>query len=300
MKRVLLIVNPVAGKKQIKPNFFNIVTEMSDAGCQIVVKTTTGRGDATDFAYKAAKNDECDLIVCAGGDGTFNETLSGVLQSGNDKVELGYIPAGSTNDFANSLKIPLKPVAAVKSILKNEPTLIDVGKFNDRYFSYVASFGAFTKVSYTTSQDLKNVLGHMAYVLEGIKDLPTIRAEHIRLETENGSIDGDYIFGAICNSTSLGGILTINPDVVDMNDGLFEILLVRLPRNIIELNNIIFALNNHDYSGDMITFLSASHAEIFASAQMAWTLDGEFMNGSDKIVMQNIHDAIRIIVPGEK
>lgn len=297
MKKMLLIMNPNAGLKKANKYLTDILMIFAKHDYEVTVCLTQKSGDATEYAKTLAASH--DLAVCIGGDGTFNETIEGIVDS-NCGVPVGYIPSGSTNDFAASMGLSRRVLTAAEDVVTGIERKIDIGKFNDRYFSYVASFGAFTKVSYTTSQDLKNVLGHMAYVLEGIKDLPTIRAEHIRLETENGSIDGDYIFGAICNSTSLGGILTINPDVVDMNDGLFEILLVRLPRNIIELNNIIFALNNHDYSGDMITFLSASHAEIFASAQMAWTLDGEFMNGSDKIVMQNIHDAIRIIVPGEK
>ena len=278
---MLLIMNPNAGLKKANKYLPDILMIFAKHDYEVTVCLTQKSGDATEYAKTLAASH--DLAVCIGGDGTFNETIEGIVDS-NCGVPVGYIPSGSTNDFAASMGLSRRVLTAAEDVVTGIERKIDIGKFNYRYFSYVSSFGAFTKVSYTTSQDLKNVLGHMAYVLEGIKDLPTIRAEHIRLETENGSIDGDYIFGAICNSTSLGGILTINPDVVDM----------------IELNNIIFALNNHDYSGDMITFLSASHAEIFASAQMAWTLDGEFMNGSDKIVMQNIHDAIRIIVPGEK
>ena len=294
MKKMLLIVNPNAGLKKANKYLTDILVIFTKSGYDVTVRITQKIGDATEFAALLGR--EHDLVVCIGGDGTFNETVEGIVNSACGTA-VGYIPAGSTNDFAASLGLSKRILTAAKNIVDGSPRKIDIGKFNDRYFSYVASFGAFTKVSYTTSQDLKNVLGHMAYVLEGIKDLPTIRAEHIRLETENTVIDGDYIFGAICNSTSLGGIVTISPDIVDMNDGLFEILLVKLPKNLIELNNIIFALNNQDYSNNMITFLPASRAKICASPDMAWTLDGEFMNGSEKIVMQNIHDAIKIIVP---
>lgn len=297
MKKILLIINPNAGLKKANKYLTDILVIFAKYGYEVTIRVTQKSGDATEFA--AALGALHDIVVCIGGDGTFNETVQGVVDSGCGTA-IGYIPAGSTNDFASSLGLSKRPLTAAEDIVNGAPMKIDIGEFNGRYFSYVASFGAFTKVSYTTPQDLKNVLGHMAYVLEGIKDLPTIRAEHIKLETENEVIEGDYIFGAICNSTSLGGILTISPDVVDMNDGLFEILLVKLPKNIIELNNIIFALNNQDYSNGMITFLSASHAEICACADMAWTLDGEFMKGSEKIIMQNIHDAIEIIVPTNK
>lgn len=295
MKRVLLIVNPVAGKKQIKPNFFNIVTEMSDAGCQIVVKTTTGRGDATDFAYKAAKNDECDLIVCAGGDGTFNETLSGVLKSGNDKVELGYIPAGSTNDFANSLKIPLKPVAAVKSILKNEPTLIDVGKFNDRYFSYIASFGIFTASSYSASQAVKNVFGHLTYVFESVKDLSNITKYHIKATVDDKEFEDDYIFGAISNSTAVGGVVKLKDGVVDLSDGEFEVTFVRNPANLAEFNKIVTAITSSKLEGcDMIDFVRGSKVTIESDTPISWSLDGEFADGGTHTEIENLHLACKL------
>lgn len=295
MKRVLLIVNPVAGKKQIKPNFFNIVTEMSDAGCQIVVKTTKGRGDATEFARKAAEGGECDLVVCAGGDGTFNETLSGILQSGNKEIEIGYIPAGSTNDFANSLKIPLKPVAAVKNILQNEATLIDVGRFNDRYFSYIASFGIFTASSYSAPQAVKNVFGHLTYVFEAVKDLSKITKYHIKATIDDKEIEDDYIFGAVSNSTAVGGVVKLKDGVVDLADGEFEVTLVRNPANIADFNKIVTAITSSKLEDcDLIDFVRGSKVTVRSDIPISWSLDGEYADGGVYTEIENLHLACRL------
>lgn len=295
MKRVLLIVNPVAGRKQIKPSFFNIVTAMSDAGCQIVVKTTKGRGDATEFAYNAAKNNESDIIVCAGGDGTFNEMLTGVMRSGNTETELGYIPAGSTNDFANSLKIPLKPVAAVKNILKNDPTIIDVGRFNDRYFSYIASFGIFTASSYSAPQSVKNVFGHLTYVFEAIKDLSKVTKYHIKATVDGNILEDDYIFGAISNSSTVGGVVKLKDGVVDLSDGEFEVTFVRNPSNISDFNQIVAAITSSKLEDcEMIDFARASKITVESDIPIPWSLDGEYADGGTFSEIENIHLACKL------
>ena len=295
MKKLLLIMNPNAGTKRANKYLTDILVLFAKYGYETKVCLTAGRGDGHNIAKKFSP--EYDLVVCIGGDGTFNETVGGLYESGS-KVPLGYIPAGSTNDFGSGLGYSKRILQAAEDIMNGTTRNIDIGKFNERYFSYTASFGVFTKVSYTTSQSIKNALGHLAYLLEGIKELSSIRSEHIKIKVNGNIIEDDYIFGAICNSTSLGGVLTLNPDVVDLSDGMFEILLIKMPKNIIDLNAIIFALNNKDYSStDMIYFCSASSAQIEADRTVSWTLDGEYMEGSNVISMENIHDAITLIVP---
>ena len=235
-----------------------------------------------------------DLVACCGGDGTFNETISGILRSGAD-VPVGYIPAGSTNDFAASLKLPANILQAAKDIVEGEPVAYDVGRFGQRYFSYVASFGAFTRASYATPQNIKNALGHTAYVLEGINELSQIRKTHVRMELDGQVVEDDFLFGAISNSTSVGGILTLDPKQVDMADGKLEVLLVRAPVDLLEISECIKAVQTQKYNCDMITFRSAEKIRVFADPDMPWTLDGEREDGHAEVDVENVHLAIRLM-----
>ena len=253
---------------------------------------TLGRGDATAVAREKGK--DVDLVVCCGGDGTLNETITGLLSAGAD-TPIGYIPAGSTNDFASSLKLPTNILKAAQTIVEGEPVSYDVGRFGGRYFSYVASFGAFTRSSYATPQNIKNALGHTAYVLSGITELSQIRNEHVKMEIDGQTVEGDFLFGAICNSTSVGGILTLDPKQVDMGDGLFEILLVRAPENLGEIHECIQALQSQKYNCAMLTFRSAQKVRIFADPEMPWTLDGEKEDGHETVEVENLHHAIRLM-----
>ena len=293
MKRMLFVMNPYAGQKKASKFLPEVISIFNRAGYEVVIHMTEGQGDAARVVEQRAKN--ADLVVCCGGDGTFNETITGLIRSGVD-VPIGYLPAGSTNDFAASLKLTTNILDAAQSIMVGQPVSYDVGKFGQRYFSYVASFGAFTQVSYSTPQNVKNALGHMAYVLAGIQELSQIRKEHIRIELENEVIEDDYLFGAISNSTSVGGVLTLNPSQVDMSDGIFEILLIRAPRNLTELSECILALQSQNYTGcAMITFRSVSKVKIFADPDMPWTLDGEREDGHKEVLAENLHHAIRLI-----
>jgi len=295
MKKVLIILNPCAGTKQANKYFVEIIDVFCKAGYETVVRPTAARGDGTVIARERAA--DFDLIVCIGGDGTFNEVVDGLLSAGI-KTPIGYIPAGSTNDFANSLGLSKDVVQAARDIVSGRVRTLDIGCFNGRYFSYVASFGAFTKASYEAPQSIKNMLGHLAYVLEGIKDIPSIKPLKLWLKMEQGVYGGDYIFGAVCNSTSVGGLLTLSDDLVDMNDGKFEVLLIKSPSNIIELNQILIALTTQNFENSpMISFFSSGSLEITADAGMPWTLDGEYQEGSDKILIENIESAIELMVP---
>ena len=295
-KRLLLIMNPYAGQKSGKKHLADILESFCKAAFVPTVFMTTGTGNG--YMLAKAHTAAADVVVCVGGDGTFNEVVSGVIDSGVD-VPIGYIPCGSTNDFASGLKLSKTPLRAAQDILDGTPKTYDIGLFGGRYFSYVASFGAFTRASYATPQNLKNALGHLAYILEGIKDLPNIRPVHMRIETADTVFEDDYIFGAISNSTSLGGILTIDPDTVDMNDGLFELLLIKYPKTATELNECIRCLQEKNYHSSMLTFHSTNRLNITADKTIDWTLDGEHEPGHEQITVENRHNAFRLITAKE-
>ena len=292
MKKLLFIMNPCAGMRRANRNLTDMIAVFNRAGYDVHTYVTASAGDAANVVAQRAG--EMDLVVCCGGDGTFNETISGIMQSAAD-TPVGYIPAGSTNDFANSLKLSGNNLHAAQEIVTGAPVAYDLGKFGQRYFSYVASFGAFTKASYIVPQNIKNALGHTAYVLGGISELSQIRKEHIRMEIDGQVVEDDFLFGAICNSTSIGGILTLDPKQVDMGDGLFEILLVRAARNLTEISECIQAVQSQKYNCAMITFRSARKVRIFADPEMSWTLDGEKEEGHAEVEVENLHHAIRLI-----
>ena len=292
MKKLLFIMNPFAGQKKANKVLPEILMLFTEAGYEINISMTTGPGSATRLA--AERGGDSDLVVCCGGDGTLNETISGLLMAGLN-VPVGYIPSGTTNDFASSLKLSHNPVQAAKDIIEGQPVAYDIGKFGDRYFCYVASFGAFTKSSYAVPQTVKNALGHTAYVLGGISELSQIRNEHVRMEIDGEVVEDDFLFGAICNSTSVGGILTLPPDRVDMRDGIFEVMLIRAARNLNEITECILAVQNQEYNCGMITFRPARKIRILTDPFMAWTLDGEKADGYQQITVENLHHAVRIV-----
>lgn len=293
MKKMLFVMNPYSGKRRANKYLADILEIFNRADYRVTVHMTACSGDATQVVQELGG--EMDIVVCCGGDGTFNETVAGLLQAGMN-VPVGYIPAGSTNDFAASLGIPTDPIEAAKEIVEGEPIAYDAGSFGGRFFSYVASFGAFTKTSYTTPQSIKNALGHTAYVLSGISELSQIHAEHVRMEIDGETVEDDFLFGAICNSTSVGGVLTLDPKQVDMADGKLEVLLVRAPRSLIELAECIAAVQSQQYNRcAMITFRSGSQIKISANPEMPWTLDGEREDGHEQVTVNNDHLAYRLV-----
>lgn len=290
-------MNPCAGTKNANKFLTDILVLFGKHGYNNTVYMTEAAGDAKKYTKKNAPN--FDLIVAIGGDGTFNEVVAGVLKSGAD-VEVGYIPAGSTNDFANSLKLSKNILKAASDIMEGSAKEIDIGSFNGRNFSYVASFGAFTEVSYKTPQSVKNTLGPLAYAFESIKDIANLKSKHLRITADDVVIEDDFVFGAICNSTSVGGVINLDPQIVDFSDGIFEILLIKLPKDILELNEIVIALSSKKYKTKLITFLSAKNITIETSEDINWTLDGEYAYGEEIIKVENINRAIKIITNNQK
>ena len=292
MQKLLLIANPAAGMRRIKRMLPKLVKLFESNGYEVLCHQTSCRGDGTEAVIKYAC--DCDIVVSAGGDGTLNETISGLMALDN-RPALGYIPAGSTNDFAASLGLPSDIMKAAKNILEGAPRELDVGKINERYFSYVASFGAFTDASYTTPQSLKNPLGHLAYILEGVKELPNIRPRYMKFVSDGNVYEDEWLFGAVSNSTSLGGIVRLNEGIVDFSDGLFEVMLIRNPKSALELSKIVLSLQTKKYDEDVIIFFKSSELCVTTDGDTHWSLDGEFYAGSENIAVKNIHHAIRFI-----
>lgn len=294
MKKMLLIVNPCSGKKKAKNNLFDIIKIFDDNGFEVTVRLTAYGGHATELAKEYSESGVYECIICCGGDGTLNEMLNGIAV-GNRAMPVGYIPSGSTNDFAVSMNIDPNIRVAADKIINGRPLPIDLGKFGGRFFSYIASFGAFTSVSYNTSQKFKNVFGHLAYVLEGIKDITAIRSYHVKTEADGNTFEDDYIFGAVTNSTSVAGIVRLDSGFVDMNDGLFEVTLVRKPRNIIELHEIVQGCFASDFSGRMFDFFKASEIKFNTKEPVTWSVDGERAEAESTVEVKNLHDYINFI-----
>lgn len=296
-KKILLIMNPKSGTMQAAKYLSDIVSTFSRAGYLTTVLMTEKRGDARVWAMEYGA--DYDVVCASGGDGTFNEVLDGLITGGHD-TSIGYIPSGSTNDFAQSVGLPKGILASADRVVNGEASHLDIGCFNGRYFSYVASFGAFTSTSYSVPQNLKNILGHTAYVLGGIKDIVTIKSVHAKIIADEGtpnetSCEGDYIFGAICNSTSVAGILSLDKFDVDMNDGLMEVLLVRMPKDPIELNSIVVNMLNGTLNTRQIEFFSAKDIRVEIDHGTHWTLDGEYESGEDTNTINTLRSAIRLI-----
>ena len=292
--KLLLILNPSAGQKRANRVMPEIIRTMNEADYRSEVFVTGARGDATRVA--AERGGEFDRIVCIGGDGTLNETIAGVMQAGLD-VPLGYIPAGSTNDFAATLGLSSDCLVAAKDAAHCVPVTFDVGTFNGRPFTYTASCGAFTRVSYSAPQSVKNTLGHFAYVLESIKDLSSLRPYPMRVTLGDQVIEKDFIFLSVTNSTSIGGIIKLDPRQVALNDGRFEVLMVVNPANPAQMRDIIHALATMDVPNEMVYFTTASRMLVEMSPETSWTLDGEQQDGAARIEILNRHSAIRVAVP---
>lgn len=292
-KKLLFVYNPKAGKAGIKSKLADILDVFAGSGYEITILPTRKRGDAR--AVVAGRSRDYDLVVCSGGDGTLDETVTGMIQSGF-QTPIGYIPAGSTNDFGGSLALPKNMAEAARIIVEGKNFACDVGSFNEDIFVYIAAFGLFTDVSYETGQEMKNVLGHMAYILEGVKRLPAIRSFPMKVICEDKVIEDDFILGMITNSTSVGGFKNITGKNVKLDDGMFEVTLIKRPRNPIELNNIMISLVNRDIDMGAMYCFRTDRLILESEEPVSWTLDGESGGSHKKVEILNIHKAIDIRV----
>ena len=297
MKRLLFIYNPHAGKELLKPKLSDIIDIFVKAGYEVVAYPTQSYRDAC-RKVSEYDSDEYDLVVCSGGDGTIDEVVTGMMQ--RDKRDpIGYIPTGTTNDFANSLHIPKGLLRAADNAVNGTLFPCDVGKFNDDIFVYIAAFGLFTDVSYQTKQEMKNVLGHLAYVLEGTKRLFNVPSYRIKVTHDGETLEDEFIFGMVTNSRSVGGFRNMIGKQVVFDDGLFEVTLIKTPKNPLALQEIVASLlieqvdTKHMYSfkTGRITFESLE--------EIPWTLDGEFGGAHDEVTVENLNRQLRIMVPEE-
>lgn len=294
MKNLLLIINPCAGQRKANKVLPEIIRIFLDAGYRCEIYVTAATGDGTRYVAQYAR--EFDRVVCIGGDGTLNETIAGMMQAGVD-LPIGYIPAGTTNDYASSLCLSSDVLQAARDAVEGEVHALDLGTFNGRYFTYTASCGAFTRASYSTPQTWKNSLGHLAYVLEGIKDLPSLKPFHLKVEADERIIEDDFLFCSVTNSTSVGGILKLDTQMVALNDGRFEVTLVRSPSTPLQLSTILHGLTTVDLPNEMIHFFSVNRISVSCEMPMEWTLDGERAEGAPLVEMRNLHSAVQIVIP---
>lgn len=295
--KLLFVYNPHSGVGRIKSQLSDILDIMVRAGYEVSVHPTQAVGDATEVT--AARAADYDLVVCCGGDGTLDETVTGLMQSGSE-VPLGYIPSGSTNDFAASLKLPKNMKKAAEVAVNGIDFKCDVGCFGEKNFIYIAAFGLFTDVSYQTKQELKNVLGHVAYILEGAKRIGSHPSYRMRVEYDGGVIEDEFMYGMVTNSLSVGGFKGMTGDDVALDDGLFEVMLIRTPRNAVELNEIIAALTKLRPESDLIYTFKTDELQISPYQAIPWTLDGEYGGEQTQIRLKSMRRALTIRVPGQK
>jgi len=289
----LMIINPVSGKMILAKYFTDISRILTEAGYTLDVRLTTAKDDARKIIESCGG--DFDTVICCGGDGTLNETISGLMQAGIERP-IGYIPSGSTNDMARTLAIPTKPIKAAELIMEGVPKPFDIGKFgDDKYFCYTASFGAFTRVSYSTPRKLKNVFGHFAYVLDGIakasEELVPIK---VKVKADNFETEGEFILGGIFNARSVAGLIKLDKCDVVLDDGLFELILIRNPKNPDDLYRTIKNIKQQDFTDDAIIFRRVKSAEFTFETPTAWSLDGESGGETKTVVIENLKHAVSI------
>ena len=299
MKKLLFVYNPRAGKEMLKPRLSDVLDIFVKAGYEVTVHPTQAYRDAY-YQIKEYEVGKYDLIACSGGDGTIDVVATGMMkrrEMGKDVVPVGYIPAGTTNDFAKSLHIPRKPLAAADNAVKGVPFPCDIGKFNDSVFVYIAAFGIFTDVSYETDQAVKNVLGHMAYILEGAKRIFNIPSYKIKVEHDGEVIEDEFIFGMVTNSRSVGGFSNMVGKNIVFDDGLFEVTLIKTPKNPIALQEIIAALLIEQVDTKHMYTFKTKKITFDSVEEIPWTLDGEFGGEQDYVEIENVQKAMEIMVP---
>jgi len=295
-KKMMMTINPAAGRS-LNANrqlILDAVEIFDKAGYRVTFFITRGRGDAETFARENAM--DYDMVVCCGGDGTMSETVNGLARL-ESPPPLGYIPIGSTNDVASTFGIPRNPAQAAEKILAGRMLKFDIGEMKDKFFTYIAAFGAFTEASYSTPQEIKNSLGHLAYLVQGARSISQIQPIALKAEFNGKTVEGNFIFGSVSNSTSVAGLVKLDPDFVEFDDGLFEVLLIRQPANVFQLERTINGILTKNYDEKYVEFAQTSEIRFTFEAPVAWTRDGENGGEHTEITLTNRHEAIRLLIP---
>lgn len=294
-KKGLFVINPHSGKNQIKNSLLEILDIFIKSGMDLNVYTTQSKADAINCIQNRGEN--FDIIISSGGDGTLSESVKALMSISEEKRPvLGYIPAGTTNDFASTLRLPKNPIKAAENIADGKIFKCDVGGYNDDYFIYIAAFGAFTDVAYDTPQELKNFFGHTAYLIEGIRRVPNLTSWRMKVEYDGKTIEGNFIYGMISNTKSVAGMKSLSKENVKLNDGVFEVVLIKMPQNPIEVQSILTGLVTQDLSSDMFYKFKVSEIKFICSEEVPWTLDGEFGGKNKEVVIKNYHKALSILL----
>lgn len=298
MKKLLFVYNPFSGKGQIVGKIGQIIDIFTKAGFMVTTYPTQRALDGYDMVCSA--DGKYDLIVCSGGDGTLNEVLSASMTHINRRTPIGYIPAGSTNDYAKTLGLPKNMIKAAKVVAEQNIISCDIGKMNGRFFNYIAAFGVFTDVSYTTPQNMKNILGHQAYVLESIKSLTKIKAYNLTVTCNDMTFSGEYIYGMITNTERVGGFKGVAGKDIELNDGLFEVSLVKNPKSPLELQQIVAGIFSKTQKSNMIERFKTNKIVLESEESIAWTLDGENGDAHQRVEISIINNAVDIIIAKSK
>lgn len=295
MKKLLFIYNPHAGKGQVRNKVGDIVNAFTRAGCLCTAYPTQAPGDAAKAARELAAG--YDRLAVCGGDGTLHEVISGLMGLPESaRPPIGYLPAGTTNDYARNLGLPrgFEDMAALAA--SGEPRAVDIGRLGSHYFIYVAAFGAFTDVAYNTPQQFKNALGHLAYVLKGATELASLKSYHLRLEHDGGTVEGDYLFGMVSNTVSVGGVLGLPKEEVALDDGLLEAVLIEKPKTMAQLNAMILALAKQEFSAESgVVGLHSSRFHVTCQERVPLTLDGEYGGSHQKGDILAVPGAVRLV-----
>ena len=295
MRKIYFIYNPHSGKEQIGLKLNDIIRTLAEKDNELTVVPTIGYLDAMQRIMNLP--DGYDLIVCSGGDGTLDEVVTGMMQRSKERrIPIGYIPAGTTNDFARSLEIPFHMKEAARNAMMGRKFACDIGSFNEDSFVYIASFGIFTEVSYSTKQEMKNVLGHMAYVLEGMKSLYNLKSYKMKVSCDEMEFEGDFLFGMITNSKSVAGFKGLVKGDVQFDDGFYEVTFIKRPKNPLEIQEILAALLLEEIDSNHMYSFRTKKLIIESEVMVPWTLDGEFGGEHQLVTIENNHKAVEIIV----
>ncbi len=291
MKKMLFVFNPHSGKGQIRQHLLTIIDTFTKGGYEVTVHPTQCRNDA--YEKISSRIEDFDVVACSGGDGTLNETIKAVMTSGK-RLPIGYIPSGTMNDFASAIGIPKDMPAAAQKIVDGNIITVDIGSFNSEYFTYIAAFGMFTEVSYETSQQMKNMFGSLAYIMEGMKRFNMTKTYRVTVTCNGETTEDEYIYGMVSNSSSIGGIKGFGGDDILLDDGVFEVFLIKAPKNLQEFQFTINSLMKHELDAKCFTCFKASEVTFHSDNDLPWTLDGEFGGNCRNVTVKNNHRAIDI------